>query len=400
MANVIITLMKDEDNLVVDFVLHHLAIGFDKIVVFDDMSVTPVSAFLSGLPNDIREKVHCYRLSTDFYSWKGIDDEEFFDNALFAKFPASKQWYFYNLGLARFVEPTDWVAFIDADEFVWLGEYDSIGQLRAALQSLGFSAVIFPMLMYGHGCHIVPPADNNICAFLWRAANFYGHGKFFAQSGAIRLVDNVHFPTLYSSGLICGTNLCAREKEFEPGTSPIADLHIPHIKHYIIQDVVTCFRRRLRGRISQTVPVSPTTPAWLDRIDMLRWTSFVADPIMAAAIILTRLRAGLEIAGHARALSSSLDSLPQTERMGSGIDFSFLRTMLEAQQSDSDGALLFRYFRQTEPDIAMLRFMTLPDSFDAHRYKALYRDLTSLNLSVRELEQHYLNYGQKEGRAF
>src|SRR5689334_24582370 len=111
MANVIFTLLKDEDNLVIDFVVHHLAIVFDRIIIFDDLSAIPVSDLISTMPEKIRAKVICHRLRSDYYDWATDPDVPYMDESLFTQFRHSKQMYFCSLVLVHHVAPTDWVAF-------------------------------------------------------------------------------------------------------------------------------------------------------------------------------------------------------------------------------------------------------------------------------------------------
>ena len=89
----------------------------------------------------------------------------------------------------------------------------SISNFRMLVEQSGFAAVLFPMLMYGHGFHTTPPTDNNICAFLWRAETFYGHGKFYARASAINVVKDVHFPTLHQQSLLCDTQLAPSQPD-------------------------------------------------------------------------------------------------------------------------------------------------------------------------------------------
>jgi hypothetical protein len=399
-ANIIITLLKNENNLVVDFVLHHVALGFDKIIMFDDMSTAPVSELISNLPEKIRNKVECHRLASEFYEWANNPDPSYFDEKTFDQFKDSKQMYLCNLALARFAEPTDWVAFTDVDEFLWLGEYGSIAQFRGALEKHGFAAVILTMLMYGHGYHLVPPSDNNICAFIWRASNFFNHGKFFAHVGAIRSVDTVHFPTLYSPRLLCDVNFKYRENMNDYHRPKPPNMNVPHLKHFIVQDVFSCFRRRIRPRISQRTPMSANDDSWLSRIDITKWSSMTVDAELAASLILTRVRAEMDVTSHARALTTALEHVPVVARTGSVLDFDYLRMMMKADQSEGDAEILFRYFTQNDPDPSMLCFARLPDDFDAKEYLSLHTDLRAANLTKRELEQHYLNYGRRERRKF
>lgn len=397
MANLIVTTMRDEDNLVLDFIVHHLALGFERIIIFDDASAVPVGQHLLKLPPALRDKVECHRLGDNFYKTQDTIPVALFDAALLAAFPNNKQMYLCNFALTHFCRPTDWVALIDVDEFICLPAKQDIAMLRAAIERGGFAAISLTMLVYGHSFNLVAPKDNNLCAFIWRSESFTFHGKFFAHVGALTSIRSPHFPTLHSPELFCDGNFKPCENATCFNTAKHLNLEMPHLKHYMILDVYSCFKRRMRKPLDRG-PYKADEGAWLTRVEMLRWSSAVPDSDLAASILLTRARAGMDISSHARALSNALDRVESLGGSSATLDFEWLRASLGASATASDATLLFELFSQELPNTQALRFAILPNDFDTSRYRALNPALAGL--PERDLRQHYLNYGRLEGRAY
>jgi hypothetical protein len=399
MANVIVAIAKDEDNLIVDFVVHHLAVGFDRVIIFDDASRNEIGTTMAALPTGLRDRVTCYRLETGLETWKANPPVEFFDEELFKALHHSKQMYLYNFTLRQILLPTDWVAFIDIDEFMWFGKYQTVSKFRSELEIFGFSAAIFDMLLYGHSFNIVPPNPNNICAFVWRAASYYGHGKIFAKAGAVKAISTPHYPQLHSPGLLADVNFKVRDTETGRGERRTSENYDrPHLKHFIIQDVVTCCRRRIRSRISSSAPMSATNRSWLDRIGMMETTSVEIDEELAVSILAARARQGLGIVDHLKALTNALERVEIDSPTGGALDFDFLRASVAADVSATNGQVLFDYFTSEDQDTSFLHFLRPPDGFEPQRYRMLNRDLA--NFSNWKLVDHFLRYGRAEGRVW
>ncbi|MDR3572395.1 MAG: glycosyltransferase family 2 protein [Anaerolineaceae bacterium] len=397
MANLIITTMKDEDNLVVDFIVHHLGIGFDKIIIFDDFSKTPIGDYISILPDELRKKVECYRLPEHFFYQNEPPFGELYDDKVYARFSKNKQMYLCNFAMKHFCKPTDWVALTDVDEFISIPTQRTIGVLRQEIERRGYSAISLTMLVYGHSFNLVAPKDNNLCAFIWRAQKYSFHGKFFAHIGALSDVSSPHYPPMHAVGLFCNGRFeqCERENCFD--TAQKQDFKMPHLKHYMILDVYSCLSRRMRAPLDRG-PYRPDEGAWVNRIEMFRWSSSVVDATLATSVLNARVRAGLDITAHARALSNALELVQNYEDTSGTLDFDFIRSELNRSSDESDGALLFRVFSQNPPDSSLLRFFTLPNDFEVETYRAMNPALSSL--SKYDLKKHFLNYGRFEGRPY
>jgi len=398
MANVIATMLKDEDNLLEDFVIHHVDLGFDRIIFFDDGSAAPVEKTLSNLPERYREKTQVERIDVDYYGWRSSNDAKYFEEDLYKAWARSKQMYFANLAIRRYLQPTDWVAYTDVDEFLWLGAFPTIDAYREEIQRRGFQAVILTMVLYGHGYNLTPPQQNNICSFIWRADNFFGHGKFFAQVGALEKVKTPHFPTLFNPALVCDRNFNPRTEEYDWNRPKVPDFNTPHLKHYTVLDAYSCFRRRIRARVSAIEPVAPTDGAWVARMNLLWSTSIETDITLATSLIHARAKAGISVTSHVQGLAKALEVAKNVRGIGPNLDFEYLRQQMNIASSVSDAETLFTFVKQPKPDMRMLRFLHLPVDFTIEEYRSFNNDIRYY--SPRQLELHYLNYGMKENRPY
>jgi hypothetical protein len=401
MANTIFTIIRDDKNLLEDFLVYHLSIGFDKIVIFDDMSEIPVSEFLEALPERFQSCVECFRITSEYNTWTLSDDHgEYYDAELFSRISESKQMYFGNYFLKHQACSNDWVSFVDVDEFISLGkDFLSISGLREAISAHGASAMVFDALIYGHGFNLLPTSTGSLCSFIWRSKEVrgfgkFGHCKFFAHVGSLLELETPHFPTLFNKELVIDYQFEVRNSLEEK--SYIYRDDITHLKHYSIQDVFSCFQRKMRGRISRTNQITAEDPQWIDRIETLQHTSACKDEQFAASIVSLRAKNGMPIYGHILSLCKSLESLPRIARLSPTLDSSYLRKMLGLPENQKESTVLMAYFSDANPDPRWLRFETLPEEFDFVAYKAINDDLK--NMTERELIVHYFMYGREEGR--
>ena len=104
--------VKNEDNILADWIKHYLALGFDRILLVDNMSDTPVehtlkSAGLENLPQlritkdegGFWRNGKFYRVNTQCIVWNKIISEN---------------------------HDLDWLFFCDADEFLWCSSFSNI----------------------------------------------------------------------------------------------------------------------------------------------------------------------------------------------------------------------------------------------------------------------------------
>ena len=88
---------KDEDKIIVDWVRHYVKLGFDRIIIYDNLSQNPIKKILDKKNLLITNKIKVF-----------IDD-----------IPYSNQPIIYQKAIDR-NKDLDWLLLCDADEFLWI----------------------------------------------------------------------------------------------------------------------------------------------------------------------------------------------------------------------------------------------------------------------------------------
>ena len=100
MRHLLVAIAKNEDKYIEEWVNYHLNLGFDKIIIYDN--------------NDIGSELKYSKSKVDVIHINGV------------KYP---QINTYNKSFLENADKFDWIAFIDLDEFINLGEYKSLDDL-------------------------------------------------------------------------------------------------------------------------------------------------------------------------------------------------------------------------------------------------------------------------------
>lgn len=104
--NCICSVIKDEHPYIREWSLHHLALGFDKIFLYDNNSSKPYDKEIGDLMGLGKIEIKIWRDSTKSRQLTAFHD-----------LMQSKEW-----------GDADWCAFIDVDEFIFLDEGRNISQ--------------------------------------------------------------------------------------------------------------------------------------------------------------------------------------------------------------------------------------------------------------------------------
>ena len=132
---IIFTLVKDEDNIIIEWILHHLLCDIDHIYLFDDDSYNPVENIISILPNIYLDKITIYTKKNT-----GIPP------------PNHNKQAFYYLGFIKnHKNISKWCWFIDIDEFIIPNKY-SINKFLSIYDK--YDIINIPWLMYGSSYHL------------------------------------------------------------------------------------------------------------------------------------------------------------------------------------------------------------------------------------------------------
>jgi hypothetical protein len=144
------TMVKDELDLR-EWVAYHLAVGFDHLLVYDNESRLPVSVLLGDFV--AAGVVTVLRVQGRFQQCRTV----------------------YVDALERARGRADWMAFIDADEFILPHATDDIREYLAAIEK--YAAVGLNWQIFGDAHHIARPQGQLIESYTLRGETDYEENK-------------------------------------------------------------------------------------------------------------------------------------------------------------------------------------------------------------------------------
>tara|TARA_B100000073_G_scaffold343724_1_gene349096 strand:- start:2420 stop:3208 length:789 start_codon:yes stop_codon:yes gene_type:complete len=210
---------RDEPSIK-EWIIHHLLLGFYHIVVFDHKSKIPISK-LGTFNNRV---THIYTSMPD-----GNIKIKLIKNAL----EITKKYII------------DWMLYLDADEFLYLGNFNSVNHL---LTKFYFAdAVSLNWLMFGSSQHKKQPSGLITENFIHSDPVLNKHVKTFIRPNAVIRCTNPHCYDLivpqnayHISGMkmIPGSPFFQINRPFEKSYAYIA--------HYLIQSEEEFYRRKGR----------------------------------------------------------------------------------------------------------------------------------------------------------
>ncbi len=132
---------KDEDYYIEEWVKHHLLIGADKIIIFDNASKKPLREILAQYIN--ADLVHLYEVAG-----------------------SGRQIHVYHHCLQEYKDLFKWIAFIDADEFLIPKEYDDIRLTLTDYEQYGGLGVHW--VEFGSSGHLGRPSPSQLLNYTQR----------------------------------------------------------------------------------------------------------------------------------------------------------------------------------------------------------------------------------------
>lgn len=159
---------RDEPNIA-EWIAHHLLLGFDKIVVFDHLSIEPIETKLN---TNFDNKVQVLR-KTGTGNIKQTFGKEALEIAL--RFKAS------------------WMLYLDSDEFLNLNKYSNVKQLLAQFKFA--DALAINWLMFGSSNNKTQPKGLITENFIMSDKFLNSHVKTFVRPDRVIHTDylNPHF---------------------------------------------------------------------------------------------------------------------------------------------------------------------------------------------------------------
>ena len=238
---IIHTMMKDEDNLIYDFVMHHiLNIGFEHIYIYDDNSIVSIQDHIKIMPPDVQQKVTVIRIDFDILNKNDLIKNNFYDEDIFIKCGKYKQKYIQTYFTKNNYEKAEWCFYCDADEFIYLKENVNIHDILTKYDD--YNSIYIPWLIYGSSYYYKEEEQKNrsvLEMFRLHSEKYDNSGKSIVKMASIK---DIIFTTTH---FIHNTKPYVLNYFGKPYDT---DNDI-HICHYNIQCIQTYIRRKLRHEI-------------------------------------------------------------------------------------------------------------------------------------------------------
>ena len=174
MRAAVCALVKDEGHIMGEWLSYHLALGFDAVIVLDNGSTDDTAAVANAAARDFDVRIRTVR------------------NA-----GPTTQFDAYFAACREFGAEFDWMAFVDADEFIAPACDDTIKTLLARLDA--HHAICLNWLMFGSAGHQAQPDGLVIEAFRSCAPGSFGpnrHVKSIVRPGNVLGPLNPHVFTV------------------------------------------------------------------------------------------------------------------------------------------------------------------------------------------------------------
>jgi len=250
---VIQAIAKDEGHIINEWIVHHLLIGFEHIYIYDDNSYVPIRETIKQIREDMREKVTVYDITFDFYRENEVMESEFKDVYIHSDFKDNKQLFIIDYFIQKHQHFLKWCAFIDIDEFFYLREDFTIGNLLKSFDKVKCLAV--PWLMYGTSFQIQNSdryliMDENTL----HSPNYSSINKCFLNFQNVSISSKSFIKEDDSERFkICGIHMLIPTEQvyFLNCSEKIFDLPI-HLNHYSMTSVKQFLSKKTRPEVGHS----------------------------------------------------------------------------------------------------------------------------------------------------
>ena len=211
---------RDEPNIA-EWIAHHLLLGFDKIIVFDHLSLNPI---ISKIGTKFNNKVNIIRV-------EGSSNVKlkFMRDAV-------------NIAIN---DNVSWMLYLDADEFLLINKYNNVKdylRLFTKADSIGIN-----WLMFGSSGHATQPKGLLTENFIRSDIRLNLHVKSFVRPNAVTNVINPHFYIITNPNrCYTGNKKKMKMGPFNPEPLPFIN-SLSYIAHYYVQSEEEYKRRK--GRV-------------------------------------------------------------------------------------------------------------------------------------------------------
>jgi hypothetical protein len=210
--------VRDDNDYLDEWITYHLAIGFEKIIIYDHLSKVPVLPVWG-------ENVIVYRLERE-----SLFIPEFIHNFTLRNYPSF------------------WIAHFDVDEFIVMFEDKNINTFLQKYEPYG--ALGLPWSIYGSSGHRTKPEGSVKDNYLWRRPDEKMWIKSIINTQYCQRIDDPHHG-IYSRSAV--------NEIFEPFEGPVTDSPraFAKINHYFTRSLEEYKRKQLRGTGNPQTPPRP-----------------------------------------------------------------------------------------------------------------------------------------------
>jgi len=196
---ILFTNARDEPNIS-EWISHHLLLGFDKIIVFDHLSITPISSTIHTNFNG--------RL--DIIKVGGVGNIKLKLMEKAANIARNGNY--------------SWMLYLDADEFVNINKFTNIKEFLGIFKQA--DAIGINWLMFGTSGHIKQPKGLITENFIRSEMRLDKHVKSFVRPSTVVKVVNPHYYIISNSRRYYSAN------GTKMGMRPFNEQPLPFIKAY------------------------------------------------------------------------------------------------------------------------------------------------------------------------
>jgi len=216
---ILFTNARDEPNIA-EWIAHHLLLGFDKVVVFDHLSIIPIS---STIKTNFNGRLNIIRVDGI-----GAVKLEFMKKALNIATNGNFSWMLY----------------LDADEFLNLNKFNNIKNFLDNFKQA--DSIGINWLMFGSSGYKSQPKGLITENFIRSELRLNKHVKSFVRPSTVARIDNPHYY------IIIDSNRCYNGNGTRMRMGPFNNQPLPfinscvYIAHYYIQSEEEHLRRKSR----------------------------------------------------------------------------------------------------------------------------------------------------------
>jgi len=210
---------RDEPNIA-EWIAHHLLLGFDKVFIFDHLSVNPIAG----------------KLRTNFDNRLIVKNVEGSGNV--------KVKFMKDAVSICQKENVSWMLYLDADEFLCLNKEKNVKDFLSFFSEA--DAVGVNWLMFGSSGHVTQPTGLITENFIKSELRLNSHVKSFVRPSVVKNIQSPHSYVITNHNRYFSCNK-TKMKMSPFNNQPLPFINsIAYIAHYYIQSEEEHLRRKSR----------------------------------------------------------------------------------------------------------------------------------------------------------